>query len=113
MRSVISSRTAAFKRRRRCSPDSTAWSRSSASVSSSARSASRVTRNGLHDTISMPGKSFCACAEISCSIGRKPAPSGSAIQRENSGGTLMRAKRCTWVSGSRTTTARFSDRFEM
>ena len=61
----------------------------------------------------MPGNSASRCAAITCSSGTKRSPSGSATKRGSSGGTLTRAKRRSPVIGSRTTAARFSDRFEM
>ncbi len=63
--------------------------------------------------ISIPGNSPSRCAAITCSSGTKRSPSGITTKRGSSGGTFTRANRCSPVSGSRTTTARFSDRFEM
>jgi hypothetical protein len=92
---------------------SMASSRSSASSTSTSRSASRVTRKTWWARISMPGKSAERCAAITCSKGTNRRPSGMATKRGSSGGTLTRAKRRTFVTRSRTTTARFRDRFEM
>ena len=61
----------------------------------------------------MPGNSASRCAAITCSSGTKRVRPGSATKRGSSGGTLTRAKRCSPVAGSRTATARLSERFEM
>ncbi len=50
---------------------------------------------------------------MTCSSGTKRSPSGSGTKRGSSGGTFTRANRSSPLDGSRTTTARFSDRFEM
>ncbi len=50
---------------------------------------------------------------MTCSRATKRSPSGMTTKRGSSGGTLTRAKRRAWVTGSRTITARFSDRLEM
>ena len=50
---------------------------------------------------------------MTCSSGTKRSPSGSSTNRGSSDGTFTRAKRRSSDSGSRTITARFSDRFEM
>ena len=97
-------------RRRRT--DSIASRRSSAS-SSSSKSASRVTRNGWCASTSIPGNSAPSLAAMTCSSSTKRSPSGSATKRGSSGGTFTRAKRSSPLDGSRTVTARFSDRFEM
>ena len=94
------------------SSESIAWSRSSASASSTASSAVRVTRKANVSTTEWPGKSRWQLAAITCSTGtNRLSPSGE--KRGISGGTLSLAN-CTWsVSGSRTTTARLRDRLEM
>ena len=61
----------------------------------------------------MPGNSISACAAITCSIGTNRSPSGRVMKRGRFGGTFTRANRSTPVAGSRTSTARFNDRFEM
>ena len=61
----------------------------------------------------MPGNSAPRCAAMTCSSGTKRSPSGMATNRGSSGGTFTRAKRRSPVLGSRTMTARLSDRFEM
>ena len=109
----ISSRTQLAPLRRR---SKTVWissSRSPASSSSTSRSASRVTRKTYRSPTCMPGNSQSRCAAITCSIAMKRSPSGSANSRGNNGGTFSRAKRRPPVFGSRTSTARFSDRLEM
>ena len=50
---------------------------------------------------------------MACSSSTKRWPSARGRNRGSSGGTLTRAKRVSPVSGSRTVTARLSDRFEM
>ena len=63
---VTVTRTTEPKRRRR-TPSSMVSSRSSASSSWMAMSASRVTRKGWASTTSMPGKMVFRCAVTSCS----------------------------------------------
>src|SRR3990170_3269931 len=103
-----SSRTASPKRRRRSS-SSMASSRSSASSSSMARSALRVTRKRWCSTTSMPGKSASRLAAMICSSNRY-VRTPTSTRRGRTGGTLMRAKRLSLDSGSRTVTASESDR---
>ncbi len=50
---------------------------------------------------------------MTCSRGTKRSPSGRTTKRGSRSGTFTRAKRRWPVSGSRTMTARLSDRFEM
>ena len=50
---------------------------------------------------------------MTCSTGTNVSAAGSCRNRGSSGGTFTRANRVAAVTGSRTTTARFSDRFEM
>ena len=108
----ISMRTTRPNFVRRCSTSSIASSRSSSS-SSSSKSVSRVTRNGWLVTMSMPGNRRSRCAAITCSIGTNRVSSASGRNRGRTGGTFTRAKRSSPVCGSRTCTARLSDRFEM
>ena len=88
-------------------------SRSSASSTSTSMSASRVTRNGWCATIFIPGKRRSRCAAITCSSGTNRRPPATLRKRGRSGGTFTRAKRRTPLAGSRTTTARLSERSEM
>ena len=109
--------------RRRASSRSRACSRSSSRSSSTSSSALRVTRNRWCSTICMPEKSWSRCAAISSSTGRNRArrvPSGATprlcgtvTKRGTLLGTLIRANSSGPPSGSRTTTARLSDRPEM
>ena len=107
---ATSSRTAFGARCRSRSSDSRVTRRSSASSTSTSTSASRVTRNACCSTIFMPGNSRSRCAAITCSIGTNLRPPESLRKRGRSGGTFTRAKRRTALLGSRTTTARFSER---
>ena len=50
---------------------------------------------------------------MTCSSGTKRSPSGMTTKRGTLGGTFTRAKRRSPVTGSRTITARFSERWEM
>ena len=61
----------------------------------------------------MPGNSESSLAAMTCSSSTKRSPSGSATKRGSSGGTFTRANRSSPLDGSRTVTARLSDRFEM
>ena len=108
-----SRRTASGERSRRLTIASVAASRSSASATSSSTSESRVTRKGWFASICMPGNSSAAFAAMSCSSGRNRRPSGIGTNRGMICGTFTRANRRMRVVGSRTTIARFSDRFEM
>ena len=65
------------------------------------------------DSTSIPGKSSWRWAAITCSRGTKRSPSGMTMKRGSSGGTFTRANRRSPDFGSRTRTARFSDRLEM
>ena len=108
----ISSRTTSPKRRRRSS-SWTACSRSSAS-SETVKSASRVTRKKPWSTTSVPGKSASRLAAITCSSGTKVPSAPTATKRPSSSfGTFTRATISTSDSGSRSSTARLSERFEM
>ena len=107
------SRRTARPNRRRRSSISTATSRSSASSSSSDRSALRVTRKGRCSSICIPRNSASSLAAMISSSSTQPEPSASATNRGSVSGTLTRANRRSPVSGSRTVTARFSDRLEM
>ena len=120
--SLMLSRTTLPNRRCR-TPSSMVSSRSSASSSLMAMSASRVTWNGCASMTSMPGKSVARLAAITCSIQTKassramrlPAFLRGRVTGTSCGsvsGTLMRAKCSTpWVS--RISTARFRLRLEM
>ncbi len=113
MSALISRRTTSPKRRRRSSA-STASSRSSAS-SETSKSASRVTRNTPLSTTSIPGKSACRCAAMTCSSATNVRPSSPTGRKRGSisFGTFTRANVRTPVCGSRTRTASDSDRLEM
>ena len=82
-----SRRTAAFVRSRRCRADTTASSRSSASLSSIARSASRVTRKTWEERMSVPGNRTWAWAAITCSTGIRWPGAPHGMKRGKSGGT--------------------------
>ena len=112
MPALISRRTARPNWRRRSSI-STAARRSSASSSSRVRSALRLTRKVAVDSTSIPGKSWPRWAAITCSSGTNRSPSGMTTNRGSRSGTFTRANRRSPVTGSRRSTARFSERFEM
>ena len=50
---------------------------------------------------------------MTCSMGTNRSPSGRTTNRLSSGGTLIRAIRCSWLAGSATTTIRLRERLEM
>ena len=129
MPSAISRRTGGPKRRR-SSSFSIAFSRFSASSSSTSTSSLRVTRNVWCSWTTIPGKSVSRCSEMTsstgtndigpfsgeaaCTSGALGRPDAStAMNRGSSGGTLTRAKCSLPVAGLVTTTARFSDSPEM
>ena len=61
----------------------------------------------------MPGKSSSRLAAMTSSSGTKVSAPPAARNRGRSGGTLTRANACAGPPGSRSHTARLSDRFEM
>ena len=73
----------------------------------------RLTRNVAVDSTSIPGNSWPRWAAITCSSGTNRSPSGITTNRGSRSGTLTRANRRSPVTGSRRSTARFSERFEM
>ena len=122
MRWSTVSRTTLPKRRCR-TPSSMVSSRSSASSSLMAISASRVMWNGCASSTSMPGNRAARLAAITCSIqtkaslgaARLPAFLRGRVTGTSCGrvsGTLMRAK-CSTPRASRISTARFRLRLEM
>ena len=76
------------------------------------RSVFRVTRNAHHPTTSIPGKSAPRLEPITCSRGTKWWARPNGTQRGRLLGTLTRAKCSVPRSGSRTSTASESERFE-
>ena len=108
--SSTSSRTTCPNRRRR-SWASTAPSRSSDS-SEIEKSASRVTRNSELSSTSIPGKSRSTWHRMTSSSGTSRR-SLTGRKRGSRGGTLMRAKRISPFTGSRTRSPKLSERPEM
>ena len=109
---ATSSRTTSPKRRR-CSSSSTASSRSSAS-SETSKSALRDTRNVVHSTISIFGKSSrqeVADHALEREVQTPRLP--TARNRGSSSGTFTRAKRSSPDFGSRTKRPRLSESPEM
>ena len=111
MSAPTSSRTTSPKRRRRSSY-STARSRSSAS-SDTVKSASRLTRNIECETTSMPGNSLSRLRAITDSREMNVSLPIGTKRGSTSFGTFTRAKVSWPDAGSRTHTARLSERFEM
>ncbi|CPU64169.1 Uncharacterised protein [Mycobacteroides abscessus] len=126
----VSSRRTGGPNRRRSSSFSIAWSRFSASSSSTSTSSLRVTRNRWCSRTSMPGKRWSRCwamtssigtndvgprsGDAVCDVGALGRPRAStAMNRGSSGGTLTRAKCSLPVVGFATTTARLSESPEM
>ena len=97
---------------RRSSSFSRAWSRFSASSSSTSRSSLRVTRKVWNCNTSMPGNSRRRCSPMTSSRGtNRWLPRATNLL--NVGGTFTRAKCSLPVLGLLTRTAMFRERPEM
>ena len=107
------SRRTAFPKRRRRSSISTATMRSSASSSSTIRSALRVTLKAYWRSISIPRNRAGRWAAMTCSRGTKRSPSAITTNRGRMGGTFTRANLRSPLVALRTITARFRERLEM